>query len=177
MTGERNSEGEAQSQLVALRFNLSGEGHHQLAQKLKKLEKEDFPARFNFETEAFLFDPDLAKRLLEEFEAEDVTSIYEELIARDHGYRVVRVGRPYIEEDFKGCPNYAMVIKDYATGAFTVFGEDGRFQGTIPAEYTGTVYSPSRFVTVLEKPPQFFETVEAAKIARERDISISSMDR
>ena len=175
MAGERNSEGEAQSRLVALRFNLSGEGHHQLAQKLKKSEEEGSRFSFDFETSAFLFDPDLAKRLLDEFEAEDVTDIYEELITGDYGYRVVRVGSPYTEEPFKGQRNYAMVIKDYATGDFTVFGEDGRFQGIIPAEYTGIVYSPSRFVTVLEKPPQFFETQEAVKVAREQVIQSSTM--
>lgn len=155
---ERKQKEEQSQPVVAVHFNnLTKEQFDELFNHMQQVEH-----GIHFESGSFLFSPEAAQTIIEEFKGEDITDIYEELTNRTEGFRIVRVGRPYASDELARYKNKAMIIKDYATGVMFVYNEYGRPEGIIPAESTTVAFSPSRFETVLERPIVFFDTLEAA---------------
>ena len=161
LTAERKAETE--QSWVAVHFSPQSLAHWNSFMARFK----ENPYGFDLESDSYLMSPEAFSTLGNEYELEDVTDIYNELRTRRSGYRVIRVGSSYEHlEGFEGLKNYAMVIKDYSTGDLVVYSEDGRFQGMIPSESAIVAFSPSRFVTVVEKPLQFFTNLEEARTSR-----------
>jgi len=162
MTERRQKEVRPQS-VVAVHFStLPIEQFDELFDEMDQVEH-----GIHFESESFLFKPEDARELIEKFNGEDVTDIYQELTSRTEGFRIVRVGRPYASDELARYKNKAMIIKHYKTGVMFVYNEYGRSEGTIPAENAAVAFSPSRFETVLERPLVFFDTLEAVVSSRQ----------
>lgn len=120
----------------------------------------------HFESDSFILPKAEAVGIITEFNEADVTGAYIELLRRTEGFRVVKIGSPFISNEFKGRPNRAMIIKNYETGNLTVFNETGKVEGVIPENHDAIAYSASRFRSVLENPLQFFGSLERAVTSR-----------
>jgi len=130
-----------------------------------KIQEGNIEHGLHLETDSYLFKPDIAQQLKEEFGLEDVTDIYQELTARNHGFRVVRVGISYTGE-LGRFPNKAMAIKNYATGEIHVISPDGTPAGIVPKSEASIVFSSCDLVTVIEHPLLFFNSLDEAIASR-----------
>ncbi|KKR78112.1 MAG: hypothetical protein UU23_C0003G0010 [Candidatus Curtissbacteria bacterium GW2011_GWA1_40_9] len=143
--------GTFQAQIIAI--DITGLSAEELISFIRQMS--NAYVGIDLETCTFLFRPEEAKRVLEDFDAQDLTDIYKELKERRVGFRVVRIGNSYPHEELADRENKAVIIKDYSTGTLHVYNEFGRPEGIIPAESAPVAYSASRFKTVLERPLVF----------------------
>src|SRR3989344_6694356 len=148
---------EVEQPIVAISFPqlTSGQDWNRLFEYLK--DHQIKPVGLHFETASFLLNHQDGQKVATVFGGSDVTDSYRELKSKTDGYRIVRVGKD---------PNSkARVIKNYSAGVYCMFSESGNLEAIVPNRDESAVYFHSGYITIVETPLRFFNSLEEAKVA------------
>ena len=152
---ERSADLEGSSSVVAIRLmDCSPETVEQLCQSSVSFQ---FPLRIHFETESFLVPPEVVDKFPPQLNFEDVTDIYQELISRKSGFRIVLVGRQLTD----ALKSTLVAVKDHSSDSYFIC-EDSRIRQRVSEKLIGELFASGTYQLAPIKPLVFYASLDEA---------------